>query len=587
MVKKISISALISLAIMAIYYYFVFPAITPINIGFWGSIIGTTGVFVITYSIIDFTTSKVKVVNKQVKLDAVEKGCIFVICACLAVMLVGGIISSKLFRSKTYANVLKVETSDFTKEINESEEIGDIALMDSDSASIIGNRAMGALTDLVSQFEVSENYSQIDYNGKPMKVAPLEYAGFFKWVNNRSEGIPGYILVDPIENTAKYVETSNKIKYSPSGCFNDNLYRHLQFKYPTKLFGECYFEIDNEGAPYWICQVLENKAGLFGAQTVKGCVIMNASTGDCDYYNVGEVPKWVDIVFDGYTIEEQYDWYGTLSGGYWNSVIGNKGCKVTTDDFGYKVMDGDVWIYTGITSVNGDESNIGFILVNSRTAECKYFEVSGAEEYSAMAAAEGEVQNLGYKASFPSLINVMGEPTYIMVLKDDGGLVKQYALVNVKKYNVVATATSQKDVMTLYKKLLRENNIVQSGTVDEEQPYDVITINEIRYVTIDGNTIVYIKSNTRGVYKQEFAENEDLIRLYEGQKVKIYYDEKDEITQMVSFEIIPDESVDLEDLDYEYGLLDEEEGEEPEETEESLEDVTDSSKNPVQEETQE
>ena len=96
-------------------------------------------------------------------------------------------------------------------------------------------------------------------------------------------------------------------------------------------------------------------------------------------------------------------------------------------------MDGDVWVYTGVTSVNADESNIGFVLMNLRTGESKYYNIAGAEEYSAMSSAEGQVQNLGYRASFPSLINIKNIPTYIMVLKDNAGLVKMYALVNVEK----------------------------------------------------------------------------------------------------------------------------------------------------------
>ena len=541
MVKKISLTTIIVLAIVAIAYYFTFPAITPIDPTFWCLLVAVFILYGVVYTIVDYATGSVKVVSPGNNMNKVVKVCLGLSLICVLIVIVGGLAGSTIFRSSTYANVLKVEESEFADEISEDEQISNIALMDTASAKIIGNRAMGSLTELVSQYEVSENYTQIDYAGKPMKVAPLEYADFFKWFNNKSEGIPGYILVDPIDNTAEYIEMEQKIEYSPSAYFGKNLYRHLQMSYPTKLFGEAYFEIDNEGNPYWVCSVMEHKAGLFGAKNVKGCVIMNACSGESEYYSVGDIPEWVDIVFDGYLIEEQYNWYGTLSGGFWNSVIGNKGCKQTTDDFGYKVMNGDVWIYTGITSVNGDESNIGFILANSRTAECKYIPVSGAEEYSAMAAAEGEVQNLGYSAAFPSLINVLGEPTYIMVLKDDGGLVKQYALVNVKKYNVVATATTQKEAISNYKKLLKENGIIGKGTIEEEQPYDEITIEDVSFVVVDGNTIVYITASDGSVYKQEFGENEKLIMLKNNQKIKVYYDEKEEITEIISFEFLENE----------------------------------------------
>lgn len=549
MVKKISISTIITLLLFGLSYYVVYPTLSPISVGFWSLMIEIVVIFAGVYGLLSVIMDKVSVVGVKT-VSPVIKVCGIIIALLIGVIIIGQITSSKMFRSKTYANVLSIEESKFEDEIKETDKINDIALMDTDSASIIGNRAMGSLTNLVSQFEVSNDYTQIDYNGKPMKVAPLEYAGFIKWFNNKSDGIPGYILVDPIDNTAKYIETDKEIRYSPSAYFNKNLYRHLQFKYPTKLFGNCYFEIDNDGAPYWICSVLKHEAGLFGAESVKGCVVMNASTGECDYYDIEDVPNWVDIVFDGDLLEEQYDWYGMLNGGFINSIIGNKGCKVTTDDFGYKVMNGDVWIYTGITSVNGDQSNIGFILANSRTGECKYFDVSGAEEHSAMSAAEGEVQNLGYKASFPSLINICGEPTYVMVLKDDGGLVKQYALVNTKKYNVVATAQTQNEVLKNYRKLLRENNIISNEEAKKDQNFEIIEIDKIENIVIDGNTIVYIKSDTDEVFKQEFAENEKLVMLNEGDSIKVFFDEKGkDITTITSYELYDDTSDGTQDSD--------------------------------------
>ncbi len=533
--KSVVISLLITAIVFAIWYYLFFPAMSLISAKFWVVPIGVSLVYVTLYLLFRSTIDKVVMVDNKAWKSISFRISMAVVAVSFVVLIIGGLISSPMFRSGTYSEVMKVNESDFVSEIPESENVADIALMDTESAKIIGKRAMGELTDLVSQFEVSEKYSQIDYNGKPMKVAPLEYAGFFKWMNNNSEGIPGYILVDPIDNTAKYVETTKPIKYSPSSFFGKNLYRHLQMQYPTKLFGDSYFEIDNDGLPYWICPVLCHEAGPFGAENVKGCVIMNASNGECEYYEIGDIPNWVDIVYNGDLIQKQYNWYGNLSGGFINSVIGNKGCKVTTDDYGYKVMDGDVWIYTGVTSVNGDESNIGFILVNSRTGECKYFNMSGAEEHSAMAAAEGEVQNLGYKASFPSLINISGEPTYIMVLKDNGGLVKQYAMVNVRKYNVVATATIQKEALKTYKKLLGANGLISKGEIESELKSELITVSKIRFIQVDDETVVYITSEKGDVYKQNFSDNEELVTISENDKITVYYDEKTDITMINSF----------------------------------------------------
>ncbi|MGN0438274.1 MAG: hypothetical protein ACI4F4_07080 [Lachnospiraceae bacterium] len=465
-----------------------------------------------------------------------SKCTMYVIIVAVVCLIIGSITSFQIFSSSKYAGLLTVEEGDFETDIKETDSISDIAIMDTQTAITIGNRAIGSLTDIVSQFVVSVDYSQIDYNGKPMKVAPLEYAGIIKYFNNRSNGIPGYVIVDPVSNEANYVKLDKPMKYTPSAYFNENLSRHLRFQYPTFLFNSYSFELDPDGNPYYVCAVLKANAGLFGARDVKGVVICDPCTGDSKYYDVADVPNWVDRVYDGDLLTQKYDWYGRLSGGYWNSIFGNKGCKMTTDDYGYKVIDGDVWVYTGVTSVNADESNIGFVLMNERTAEAKYYKISGAEEYSAMSSAQGEVQHLGYIASFPSLINIGGEPTYIMAMKDEAGLVKMYALVNVEKYNIVATGASQQEALSSYKKLMKENGIGQSADSGEDLSKQ-ISIETIRYVDMNGETFVYIMDKQGNVYKQAFADNEALIFLKEGDRITVHYEEREDgIHTLISYE---------------------------------------------------
>jgi hypothetical protein len=250
-------------------------------------------------------------------------------------------------------------------------------------------------------------------------------------------------------------------------------------------------------------------------------------------------------VYDGDLIETKYNWHGMLADGFWNSIIGQKDCKKTTADYGYKVIDNDVWIYTGVTSVIDDSSNIGFVMVNARTGKASYFNVAGAEEFSAMEAAEGQVQNLGYKAAFPSLINIDGRPTYFMVLKDKGNLVKQYALVDVKKYSIVATGTTQKDTLATYRKLLKENEIETTEHSENlAKIYDKaeIEVKEIKYVNMAEETYVYITDVNGNVYKEKFADDETLVFIGEGDYISLYYDtdEDTEIRNIQAWEKIED-----------------------------------------------
>lgn len=519
------------LIVEAIYYYFATPAINIQNPGFILWLIISVGAALVVS--LNFKAEKYTFESVGGK---ATKPLFYVLLALIAVFIIAGIASSQMLGASKYSGLIQITDGDFETDIPESREINDIALMDTDTARIIGERAIGSLSDVVSQYEVSDSYSTIDYNGRPMKVASLEYAGFIKYINNKKNGIPGYVLVDPVKNEASYVKTDKPIIYSPSAYFNHNLQRHVQLSYPTYIFEGFYMELDNGGNPYYICPVLESNAGLFGAKDVSGIVMCDPCTGDTEYYAVGDVPNWVDRVYDGSLACKKYDWYGELSGGFINSIIGNKGCKRTTDDYGYKVMDGDVWVYTGITSVNGDESNIGFVMINLRTCESKYYSIAGAEEHSAMASAEGQVQHLGYEASFPSLINIGGIPTYIMVLKDNGGLVKMYALVNVEKYNIVATGNTQKEVLASYNKLLAENGLKSDSSMTDDIPNKQIIVKEIRYVYLDDSTYVYITDRDGNVYKQDFADNESLIFVQTGDKIQVFYQEsEDGINELISY----------------------------------------------------
>ena len=564
-VKKVILSAASGILFTGISFYVFLPAINPLNSGFWIYLAMVLASFAYPFMFKQLGNGKTKTKNKQyshingvfIKNDFQVKARawpIIIVLAPIAVAIIGGIISSTFFRAVEYANVIDVQEAVFAEDMEEVDEVTNIALMDGDSARIIGNRTLGSLSEVVSQYRISETYTQINYKRTPKKVANLEYDDFFKWIANMSKGVPGYVMVDPVNNTAEYVKLDKPLKYVESGYFGDDLMRKLRFDYPTKIFDDFVsFEIDEDGKPYYVISCIEPKVLPFGAMDVTEVIIFDPCTGDSDIYSRANVPAWVDAAISGDLAEEKYNWHGMLSGGFWNSIIGNQGCKQTTDDYGYIVIGDDVWYFTGVTSVTSDESNIGFIISNARTGEYKYYPVVGAEEYSAMRAAEGEVQEKGYVASFPSLINVNGQATYIMVLKDVGGLVKLYALVNVETYSIVATGTTQENVMKAYKELLVDNGIIEK----EEEPKPEIPaedikesvgiIAEIKTITVAGNTVFYIADES-GTYFRGTVEiidgkfmNEGLVFAKVGDKFAITYVESEDGTRIIrSFKIITD-----------------------------------------------
>lgn len=552
---SIPIACLISIVWLGINYYIYYPAINIQSQEFWGWLLFHS----IVIDLVFMFTGIIGRSRKERFTDGVKKNLryftkdngrvqlillVLIPVFCVLVLFFGNLAGAEIFNAKRYAKLLTVEQRDFTEDITESENVENIALMDTNSARIFGNRRIGSLSDVVSQYEVEDAYTQINLNDTPMKVANLKYADFFKYLSNRKNGIPGYVTVNPVDSTSKYVKLDKGMKYVPSGYFNDNIYRYVQMHNPTRIFDGCYFEVKEDGSPCYVCPVLHARIGLFGGMDVKGAVLLDPVTGDMEYYDVADIPNWVDRVYDGDLLENKFNWYGELSNGFWNSVIGQKGCIRATDDYGFKTIEDDVWIYTGVTSVTGDASNVGFVMINQRTSEARYYTISGAEEYSAMASAEGEVQEKNYKASFPSLINVDGAPTYIMVLTDNAGLVKMYAMVNVEQYNLVVTAESQEEVFAKYRQLLAKEGIADADVdQDVEETEDSIQttsfiVADMQYVTMDGESYVYLKDSDGEVYKQKFADDESIVKVSVGDEVTVQYEKKENgIHRIITIEI--------------------------------------------------
>ncbi len=495
MVKKIVI-AIILVLFFGIYYYITIPAINIHSGGFWQCLLFLTALLTAVYVMTKAgrvykeqnSRPELKSLMQEFKLVKIGVAAFILIGAVYAV---GAILSSPIVNAAKYQKLLTVEESDFVRDIKEV-SFNTIPLLDKSSAELLGNRKMGSMVDMVSQFEVSTEYTQINYQNTPVRVAPLVYASPIKWLTNQKQGIPAYIRIDMATQNTECVKLQAGIRYSESELFNRNIYRHLRFHYPTYIFGDqIFFEINDEGTPYWVCPVKKFNIGLFGGQTVGKAILCNAITGECEEYDVEDVPTWVDKVYSAELLTGLYNYYGILKHGYFNSILGQKDCLQTTNGYNYIALNDDVWVYTGVTSVSGDQSNVGFVLMNQRTMETKFYRIEGAIEDSAMSSAEGQVQNLGYRATFPLLLNITNEPTYFMALKDGAGLVKKYAMVNVQKYQWVAIGDTVQECERAYMKLLTTNGITKSevsGVYEKKKG----KIASIAPVVVDGNTHYYI-----------------------------------------------------------------------------------------------
>lgn len=457
----------------------------------------------------------------------VKKQCtipFLVLVALIAAIIIGGLTSWVVIRAGSYSKLLSIKDGDFASEVEEI-SYNQIPMLDEDSAARLGSRKLGELADMVSQFEILPSYTQINYQGRPVRVTSLAYGDLVKWFTNRSAGLPAYLIIDMVTQEAEVVRLDEGMKYTTAEHFGRYLPRHLRFHYPTYMFADPVFEINEEGEPYWVCPRMVKTIGLFGGTDIQGAVLVNAVTGESQYYE--EVPNWVDHVYDANLIMEQYDYYGMYHNGFINSIFGQRDVTHTTEGYNYIAIGDDVYMYTGVTSVTSDQSNIGFILSNQRTKETHFYSVAGATEASAQASAMSQVQQMRYVATFPLLLNIADQPTYFMSLKGEDGLVKMYAMVNVQQYNIVETGSTVAECEANYRRALADSGLISDGdaeAVPSDQEEISGAIAEIRTAVLDGNSYYFLQLEGQDTfYAVNAAENPLAVILNAGDQVTIAY----------------------------------------------------------------
>lgn len=546
--KKTIVSILLTLVYAFVAFWFMLPAINLRSKDFYIYVITVIAVYLIVSLFLKGgTVIHDSVKSRSINFSGVKgsgvvtKILLGIIAVCIVVIVGGTLISAEIFHASAYQKLMPVEERDFTEDISQI-SLKDVPVVDRDSAVRLGDRKLGELVEFVSQFEVDESaysYTQINYKGVPTRVAPLMYGDIIKWFNNQSEGIPAYISVDMTTQDVTLHRLEEGIRYSPGELFFRKLDRHLRFSYPTYIFDDSYaFEIDDDGNPYWICPVIDYRIGLFGGKDVKGVVIMDAQNGSSQYYPIEEVPQWVDQAYSSDIVINQIDYWGKYKKGYLNTIFGQKEMSHTSGGYNYLAQDDDVWIYTGLTSTGNDQSNIGFVLVNLRTKEARYYPVSGATEHSAMSSAEGQVQHLGYQATFPILLNVANQPTYFLSLKDNAGLVKQFAYINVERYQEVAIGSTINEAYNQYLKLVGSN---ADASMDESAlKTETQLVKAVSSAVKDGNTYYYVQlENSDKIFTASIQLNDILAVIKPGDTVSVkYVDTQTQFTDINELELV-------------------------------------------------
>ncbi|MBW8381713.1 MAG: hypothetical protein K0M69_04185, partial [Youngiibacter sp.] len=468
---------LAALVIMFVLFFLTLPALNFMAPEFYTFLI--TGILV--YNGLNLVAGKMSILKTGV-VSAVA------VALLVAVPAVLGFLSQPIFRAKAYSSLIPVTDASFADTVKEV-TYDKVPVVDREAAAIIGARQMGSVQEVVSQFEINDNYTQINIRNVPVRVSPLAYSDIIKYIINAKNGIPYYVKVDMATQEADLIKLVNPLKYSKSDYLMRDIFRHIRFKYPTKMFGETNFEVDDEGRGFYITSVLTRRIGFFGGTDVKGAIVTDGNTGESNYYEVNEVPAWVDRVYPSDLIIQQLDFKGSYTDGFFNSIIGQKNVTQTTEGYNYVPLNDDIYLFTGVTSIRSDSSNLGFYFVNLRTKEAKFFSVPSADEVSAMNSATGQIQEKNYTPTFPVLLNIKNRPTYLIGLKDASGLAKMFALVDAENYQQVIVGNTVQEI-------IRESNLRTdtSGQPGADAKEKTIVIEAIESVVIDGNTIFFIRS---------------------------------------------------------------------------------------------
>ncbi len=462
--QKILKSKLTLNILLSLFWLFAF-ILNPIAINLtyassaWTLLLVITSYLVINSLEVLQTLNIMAVSSGQEKLDLrpvmnrAKKRVIILIITWALFFIVSGA-STAIFNYKAYRDQFGESVlTEFSEDV-QLVDLSQVPIVDKTLAKTLADRKLGEDPGLGSQVYVGEPVIQ-QINGELVWAVPLHHSGFFMWLSNRS-GARGYIKVSAT-NLQDIELVPVPIKYQPNSYFFDDINRWVRLINGNLFNGltDYSFEISDDGDAYWIITTYENK-WLFSLPEATGVITLHATTGEMTQYDMASIPSWVDRVQPEDYIINQINNQGEYVHGIFN--FSNKEKFMSSSQRAIVYLEGNCFLFTGLTSVGADESAIGFLMVDMVTKESKLYRISGATEYAAMLSAQGAVQQFGYFATSPIIINHKGIPTYFITLKDNSGLIKQYAFVSVENVTIVGTGDTITEALRDYNSDLGATN---------------------------------------------------------------------------------------------------------------------------------
>lgn len=484
--------------------------------------------------------------------------------ALLAIFLVVSLFSSPVFKSKQYAEMLPTpKISKFSDDVSPV-DIKKMRQVTKTLANLLAEKKLGEMPGLGSRAAVGSmnlqlvngSFNIINGSGEKQKLVfendlvwagPLIHSGFSKQLSHKST--PGYILVsatDPsVVHFVTHIQKSSvvqekntdrmgdvsitnddfeelSLQYLSEGAYFGSLVqRHLYTNgYHNVGLTDFSFEISDDGRPFYVVTKFKKQIGFYCPEAT-GVIIVDSQNGKIEEYTIDNTPSWVDRIQPENFVTDQINWQGKYKLGFWNSLFAKKDVFMTTPGMSLVYgADGQSYWYTGIQSVGADQSTMGFVLVNTRTKDFRWYQISGANETAAKTSAQSApgVREAEFRASAPILYNVLGEPTYFMTLHGDDGLVKMFSFVNVKDYQVLGVGRSidqaLKDYQTSLVNLNRSTNIddlVERKTIEDT----------VKQIVTEGDFYFFLLENHTGEFYASSSLSPKIKWTQPGQKITI------------------------------------------------------------------
>ncbi len=395
---------------------------------------------------------------------------LFPLIAALFTTCLLAVLTPEDLRYKAYQKMLEVETvapQDFKHDITPI-EVEKLRAGDAELARKVAEDKLGEIAGLGSQVEIGkmtiqnisghftiDNGVELSFNNDLIWVAPLEHRSFRKWLFNRST--PGYVIVDAANTNKRYLVTEvNGQKLNIRYGEQSYLWEKPEFRiriggHQTYGLHDYNFEISPDGRPYWIVSTYVKTIG-FSGEDATGVVTLDAQTGQTKHYDIASTPQWIDRIQPDDFVLQQITYWGKYIKGWANAKINEEMVQQPTPGITLVYSEGRSYWCTGIQSTGKDKSTSGFMLIDSRTKQAKYYEIGGVNEVEAVRIAQDQpfAKAANYKAVTPVWCNIANTLTYFMTFKGSSGNVVGYCFLSVSNRQAVGCGTSKQEAEQAY-----------------------------------------------------------------------------------------------------------------------------------------